>query len=149
MMLNLTDFTSLVTNGPLISIDLIIKNSVGEVLLGRRSNQPAQGYWFVPGGRVLKNGTIEQAIQRISLKEINQKKSFEEFSFVGVYEHFYSNSFVSKEISTHYVVLAFEIECDLLLSFLPSFEHSEYHYFQLNDVKNNELIHCNTKEYFQ
>jgi len=34
---------------PLVSIDLVIRNPSNKVLLGKRNNRPAMGYWFVPG----------------------------------------------------------------------------------------------------
>lgn len=40
---------------PLVSIDLMIKNAQDQMLWGRRNNRPAQGYWFVPSGRICKN----------------------------------------------------------------------------------------------
>ncbi len=52
--LNDSLFKTIVANTPLISIDLIIQNSQKKILLGKRINRPAQGYWFVPGGRVRK-----------------------------------------------------------------------------------------------
>ena len=55
---------------PLVSVDLIIRNPFQKVLLGKRTNRPAKGYWFVPGGRILKNETIYQALKRISEVEV-------------------------------------------------------------------------------
>lgn len=37
---------------PIACVDLIIVNEAGKVLLARRTNQPAQGEWWFPGGRV-------------------------------------------------------------------------------------------------
>jgi colanic acid biosynthesis protein WcaH len=54
MFLRPEDFATVVRSTPLISIDLIVENESGEFLLGKRTNRPAQGYWFVPGGRVQK-----------------------------------------------------------------------------------------------
>lgn len=146
-MLCVTKFANLVQSAPLVSIDLIIMTEKG-VLLGRRKNQPAKGFWFVPGGRVLKDETIELAVKRISFKEINLEKKLNDLHFIGVYEHFYENSFVSENVTTHYVVLAFELECDLSLSSLPSTEHNEYRFFSSNDIENDPLVHSNTKNYF-
>jgi colanic acid biosynthesis protein WcaH len=36
---------------PLVSIDLVIRNSKGEVLLGKRVNRPAQGNLVRPRGQ--------------------------------------------------------------------------------------------------
>lgn len=53
--LDVTTFETVVASAPLISIDLLVENEQGQYLLGLRKNRPAQGYWFVPGGRVQKN----------------------------------------------------------------------------------------------
>ena len=52
MFLSQQAFATVVESTPLISIDLIVENEQGEILLGKRTNRPARGYWFVPGGRV-------------------------------------------------------------------------------------------------
>lgn len=50
MFLRQEDFATVVRSTPLVSLDFIVENSRGEFLLGKRTNRPAQGYWFVPGG---------------------------------------------------------------------------------------------------
>lgn len=55
---------------PLISIDLIVENERGEFLLGKRTNRPAQGFWFVPGERVQKDETLSDAFERLTLAEL-------------------------------------------------------------------------------
>ena len=64
-MLSKEDFISIVKNTPLVSIDLVIENKEGEILLGWRNNQPAKGYWFVPGGRIRKDENFRKAFNRI------------------------------------------------------------------------------------
>ena len=54
-------FKTVVDSTPLISIDILIKKG-NKILLGRRVNKPAQGYFFSIGGRINKNETIENAI---------------------------------------------------------------------------------------
>ena len=56
MFLRQEDFATVVRSTPLVSLDFIVENSRGEFLLGKRTNRPAQGYWFVPGGRVHLSG---------------------------------------------------------------------------------------------
>jgi colanic acid biosynthesis protein WcaH len=48
-------FIELIRALPLVSVDLVLVRDGREVLLGLRTNRPAQGSWFVPGGRILKN----------------------------------------------------------------------------------------------
>lgn len=54
---------------PLPCIDFVVVCS-GSFLLGKRVNAPAQGQWFLPGGRILKNETMEQAIERKFAEEL-------------------------------------------------------------------------------
>lgn len=146
-MLSISKFANLIETAPLISIDLIVQNK-NKILLGKRNNEPAKGYWFVPGGRILKNETINQAIKRISLKEINVEVSIDYSDFLGVFEHFYTNSFVSNNISTHYVVLAYKVTLNIFKSVFPLIEHKEYNFFSLEEIKANHLVHAYTKHYF-
>jgi colanic acid biosynthesis protein WcaH len=68
-MINEKRFFEAIDAIPLVSIDLILENQHGGILPGRRVNRPAQGYWFVPGGRIRKNEKIAEAIKRISSTE--------------------------------------------------------------------------------
>ena len=54
MFLDEGTFKSVIENAPLVSIDLVVKNSLGQYLFGYRTNRPAKGFWFVPGGRIHK-----------------------------------------------------------------------------------------------
>lgn len=48
---------------PIPCVDVVIFNDGGEFLLGRRRNRPAQGQWWIPGGRIKKNeGLGERAV---------------------------------------------------------------------------------------
>ena len=63
------DLFSLITHGNLISVDLIVYNQQGQVLVGMRNNRPAQHSWFVPGGIIQKSEHPLEALKRISLRE--------------------------------------------------------------------------------
>lgn len=122
-------FRSVVDSTPLISIDLVVLNSKGECLLGQRLNRPAQGNWFVPGGRILKNETLDAAFIRLTLEELGKASARSDARLLGVYEHFYADSVFAAPghgPNTHYVVLAYQLvmaEDDLLhplrLSMMP------------------------------
>ena len=49
---------------PISCVDAIIVNKNKEVLLCHRTNKPALGSWWFPGGRVLKGETLNEAIVR-------------------------------------------------------------------------------------
>ena len=51
--LSKTDFSFIVKNTPLISIDFCILKGK-KILLGKRLNSPAKDFYFVPGGRIRK-----------------------------------------------------------------------------------------------
>jgi colanic acid biosynthesis protein WcaH len=63
-------FTTVIDSTPLVSIDLLVENTDGKVLLGYRNNRPAKGYWFVPGGRILKDESMDDAFKRLTLAEL-------------------------------------------------------------------------------
>ena len=123
---------------------MIIKYQ-GKILLGKRINKPAQGYWFTLGGRVLKNETIEHAIERIAKIELgiildcNPK-------FIGVFEHLYDDS-IFDTVSTHYVNLAYEIEISVLKD-LPKDQHNKYSWFDLEELIQSDEVHSYVKDYF-
>jgi hypothetical protein len=58
-------FSYIVRCAPLPSLDLIIRDSDDRVLVGLRTNEPAKNYYFVPGGVIRKNESIELAFARI------------------------------------------------------------------------------------
>ena len=63
-------FKTVVDSAPLISIDILIKRG-NKILLGKRINKPAQGYFFSIGGRINKNESIDNAMARVALNELN------------------------------------------------------------------------------
>lgn len=91
----------------LVSMDLIVKDTNGKVLLGRRVNDPAKGKWFVPGCRLFKEEPWTTAITRVAKEELGIDVKPQEGHFMGVYDHFYGTNFMNKldtdgkEISTH------------------------------------------------
>ena len=146
-MLSLETFKTVIASTPLISIDLIVRNKCGEILLGKRTNRPAKGSWFVPGGRILKDEPFESAFKRLLKSElgINEAPSI----FKGLYQHFYYDNFSEENFTTHYVVLAYEIEFSGELSSLPTEQHSDYQWFDEKELLLNESVHKHTKWYFQ
>ena len=68
MFLNKSDFSNVIKNTPMISIDLcVIKNK--SILLGERINPPAKKFYFVPGGRIFKNESLKDAGKYIGVLE--------------------------------------------------------------------------------
>ncbi len=144
-------FRSVVAATPLISIDLIVQNAQGDCLLGQRLNRPAKGDWFVPGGRILKNETLDTAFRRLTREELGKERQRQDARLLGVYEHFYSDSVfgTSPEApDTHYVVLAYQLvldQDDVLHP--PRTQHDAYRWWALNEMQASEQVHANTRAY--
>lgn len=123
-------FKSVIQHTPLISIDLIIRNEQSEVLLGKRVNAPAKGYWFVPGGRVCKNETLDDAFVRLIKEELGIESGMTraDAKFLGVFEHFYDDCVFCDDVGTHYIVLAYELNFDSDVIIKLNSQHFEYNY---------------------
>ena len=152
-MLDHETFKAIVDNAPLISIDLVVRNSAGEVLLGQRLNRPAQGFWFVPGGRILKNESLAAAFKRLTLNELGIAIDIQDARYLGLYEHFYPDSIFTNDsseplISTHYVVNGFEVVLPEADHDLPVEQHGAYQWFTEEQLKASDEVHVHSKWYF-
>jgi colanic acid biosynthesis protein WcaH len=144
-MLDNYTFKTVINSTPLISIDILLKKG-GKVLLGKRVNKPAQGYFFSTGGRINKNESIDNAMARVALNELNiELESIPKF--IGVFEHFYDDS-IYKDVSTHYVDIAYEYEVKEIPD-LPTEQHSEYKWFTIDELLESKQVHKYTKDYFR
>ncbi|MDO9394340.1 GDP-mannose mannosyl hydrolase [Methylotenera sp.] len=153
-MLDTQTFKKIVAVTPLVSIDLIVMRGGHEVLLGLRNNRPAQGFWFVPGGRILKNEPIQTALSRIITSELDLATHILcgglKPTFYGTYEHFYQDCFAGDiGISTHYVVMAYRIDVPSNFA-LPTADgqHVEFKWWPIQDALSSGTVHQYTKNYF-
>ncbi|EFC0648235.1 GDP-mannose mannosyl hydrolase [Escherichia coli] len=141
-------FKTIVEHTPLISIDLIIRNDKGEVLLGQRLNRPAKNYWFVPGGRIFKDESFEIAFKRITFEELGYQITLEQANFLGVYEHFYNDNVSGTDFSTHYIVHGYETQFNPQQIRLPTAQHNSYKWFDVEALLHSTIVHQYTKNYF-
>jgi colanic acid biosynthesis protein WcaH len=148
MFLDNKTFETVIDSTPLISIDLVVKKPQGRALFGFRTNRPAQDYWFVPGGRIQKNESIKSAFTRLCLHELGLTCSIEQAAFLGTYEHFYDDSVFGEHVSTHYVVLGYEIMVDESELSLPTEQHSKYQWLDVNTLLTQDNVHQHSKWYF-
>jgi len=144
-MLDDTTFKTIIDSAPLISIDILLKKD-NKILLGRRVNKPAQGYFFSMGGRIKKNETIDNAMARVAKNELNTElQSTPEF--IGVFEHFYDDS-IYENVSTHYVNIAYEYQVEKIPD-LPTEQHNEYQWFTIDELLESKQVHKYVKDYFR
>lgn len=149
-MLPLGDFKKLIENGVLIAIDLVCYNSAGEVLVGLRTNAPAKGYWFVPGGRIHKNETLTEAFARITQAELGCAIDASEFKFRGLYDHIYpENFFEDNSFNTHYVIIALTYQDDdgkLVVN--GNDQNRSFQFMAIDTLLATDNVHPYTKNYF-
>ena len=142
-------FLEVVERAPLVSMDLIVWNGTA-ALLSRRTNRPAQGYWFVPGGRIRKNEPMRHAFARICRQELGVEGALSDARFLNVYEHFYEDNVAGDPaFGTHYVSLGYVLKMDLPLKSLPPEQHADYKWCTRDFILNYDEVHENTKAYFR
>lgn len=156
MHLSESQFSQLIKSAPLVSIDLCIVRD-NKILLGKRINQPAKDFFFVPGGRIFKSELISSALQRVLKDELGfslKKEYLTSVINIGIYEHFYNENFLgNSEFSTHYIVLPYLIPYELLIKVNKDSkidQHSEYIWIEINNEENYSYkIHPYTLKYFK
>lgn len=117
----------MVKNTPLFAINLVVLSQKNEILVGKRLNSPAKGWWFVLGGRVFKNESLAKAFYRISINELGISLHIDHASLLGFYDYFYSKSFFCNTISTHYINATHVVECNVQDLTLPmDSQHDKY-----------------------
>ena len=142
-------FRQVIAAAPLVAIDLIVHDVSDRFLLGQRTNPPAQGWWFVPGGRVRKGESLDEAFRRVTQAELGQPLERAEAEFIGVYEHFYEESAVDPQTSTHYVVLAHRCQlAGLEPTALPRDQHQSLAWWPRERVRSAADVHPYTQAYF-
>jgi colanic acid biosynthesis protein WcaH len=145
-----TELDTVIRLAPLIAIDLIIRNPGDDVLLGLRKNDPAKGYYFVPGGMILKNDWLAAAFARLAENETGQAARLDDARLIGVFEHFYdTNRSGNGGYGTHYVVLGYEFAWPTAARPRPDDQHSELRWWPVTELLASERVHENAKAYFR
>jgi colanic acid biosynthesis protein WcaH len=141
-----SDFLQLIRMAPLVAIDIVLKDASGQVLLVQREDEPARGYYFVPGGRIFKNERIAAAFRRTMMAELGLSLGFESAVSLGLYQHIYdTNRFEEAGVGTHYVVLAHEV----VLPERPALVlDAPYRWAAPRDISAMLDVHPFTKAYF-
>ena len=149
-MLDKEIFKCVVENTPLISIDFLI-NKNNKYLLGKRKNPPAKDFYFTIGGRIFKNETIQEAMDRILKEELNlsYEDLKENIEFIGVFEHFYKESIFGDDIATHYVNLGYQLDLKFDIRNIPKDQHSEYKWFTKEEILDSDNVNKYVKRYFK
>jgi colanic acid biosynthesis protein WcaH len=147
IMLEKEAFKTVVKNTPLVSIDICIVWD-GKILLGKRKNDPLKGFFFTPGGRILKNEAHIDCLNRVASSELGLiVGDIKQAELMGVWDHFYENSIFGEGVSTHYVNLPHCIHYDQRPDILLDEQHEAFEWFDLNKVANGNEFHRYMKSY--
>jgi colanic acid biosynthesis protein WcaH len=150
MFLSKQRFSQVVESTPLVSIDLVIEDENGQVLLGERLNRPAQGFWFVPGGRILKDEKLEDAFARLTSEELGREFNLSQATLLGPYTHLYDDNVFGNEFTTHYIAIAYKLIVTRSELNLPmGVQHSRYCWCHKDELLTSDKVHIHTKRYFQ
>ena len=143
-------FVELLRGLPLVSVDLVLVRGGTEILLGLRTNRPAQGSWFVPGGRILKDEPRADALKRVAARELGIANiAGLKPQLLGVFEHFYPDCFAGDiGVSTHYVVIAHRIDVPAGFE-VPGCDnqHAELRWWPIAEAAANTDVHRYTRDY--
>jgi len=111
-LLPLAQFQQAVAALPLVSVDWVLTNPAGELLVGQRLNAPARGAWFTPGGRIRKGEPLAAALRRVAEEELGLADEpagalAQRGELLGAWDHFYPDAAFSPTVPTHYVNLPY------------------------------------------
>lgn len=149
MFLSRDDFAHVIHHAPLVSIDLVVHDESGRVLVGMRLNRPARGSWFVPGGRIYKDETIDDAFLRISHAELGRAIPRVKADLLGLYDHLYEdNALEIPGVSTHYVVIAYQLQVEAASLTLPTSQHDRFRWVAIDEIRDDAAVHPYTRAYF-
>lgn len=95
-MLPINDYKHIAANMPILCVDMVAVKD-GKYLLVKRDNNPLKGQWWVPGGRMLRGETPEEAVHRKMKEEVGLDVNI--ISRIG----FYNEIFTENELDIDYV----------------------------------------------
>jgi colanic acid biosynthesis protein WcaH len=102
-------YQQIVDKMPIPCVDLVITQH-NKILLVQRTQEPAKGLWWLPGGRIMKGETLEAAALRKAEQEVGLP--VEIVKKIGVYEYFSDKSQFPIVSGTHAVVACFLVKAE-------------------------------------
>jgi len=104
-------YREIISELPIICVDVVIRNESGRVLLARRKNEPIKGHWWVVGGRIISGESAHQACIRKTFEETGLK--IDELRFLGFYEDVFEKNAFNVPKPYHTLSLAFETQMSI------------------------------------
>ena len=100
-------YQQILENMPIFCIDIVLYHQ-GKVLLTYRTQEPAKDQWWIQGGRVFKNETFAQAVQRLAKREIGIEADI--IKQIGAYEVFFLQGILPTKTGIHDVAVVFLVK---------------------------------------
>jgi colanic acid biosynthesis protein WcaH len=153
-LLPMAQFQQAVAALPLVSVDWVLTNPAGELLVGQRLNAPARGAWFTPGGRIRKGEPLAAALRRVAAEELGLAEEraatlARRGELMGAWDHFYPDAAFTPTVPTHYVNLPYAArltEAEVKALQLPVGEqHGHWQWLPLASAA--ERVHEHVKPY--
>ncbi|MXR50433.1 NUDIX domain-containing protein [Halovenus sp. WSH3] len=135
------EWATIVRNVPIVSVDLLIRSEEG-IVLGKRTNEPAKGEWFIPGGRVHKGETRTEAVDRIAADELGVEVEIVES--LGAFEHIYETAEIGGVGTKHYLANGYVVD-PLTDQFQADGQHADFQVFTAAP----QSLHQNVRAYIQ
>lgn len=88
-------FRSFLSVLPLATVNILVTRGL-EVLLVKRLNEPAKGYWYTPGGIIRKGETIEESALRVCREETGLTVRI--LDLLGVYDEHWPRGYFTEDV---------------------------------------------------
>ena len=129
MFVDQADYERFIAVFPRVCVDIFVEDSHGHVLLLQRTNEPAQGQWWFPGGRVHIGENRLQAARRklreecaIDAPELKELGSFDLFFDLGHVQH-------------HDVTILFKLELPRAIPIVTDHQSCNHGWFSPEDCR--------------
>jgi colanic acid biosynthesis protein WcaH len=99
-------YAQVLASVPIACVDLVVRDAQGRVLLVRRTNEPARGAWWFPGGRVLRGEQRVDAVGRKLAEECGLTASHVEE--VGTHDMLFRAA--DGRVESHAITTLFRVE---------------------------------------
>ena len=120
---------------PICCVDVVIFNKNKEFLLLKRRNEPVKGYWWIPGGRILKGELIEKAVLRKAKEETGLDVKIKKL--LGVKETIFKKGFFGNSVHTLNIIFLAKAKSNKVKM---DFQNSEYKWFSKTEKKLDPYI---------
>ena len=114
-------------------VDIMLVDEIGRVLLMLRANNPAQGQWWCPGGRIYFGETRFEAARRKLKEEVAVDAT--ELTEIATFDLFFSIN----DIKYHDITNLFKMHLKSNCKIQTDLQAMEYGWFTKNECQELEL----------